>query len=137
MLIEGIDYRRSRGVDDNPLFRQYITLRPHSVTSARLGLRVEIEPGYFWDGPSGLGLVSEDDFALFRASLFHDALYEPEGMVRVECDQPVTKRLADSLFFEIARQDRASWLHLLAAWLAFKTAAWAFWEDRTFPQIGD
>lgn len=137
MLIEGRDYRRAAGVDDNVFTREYILLRPHSYHSADLGVLVRVDAGYEWDGPTGYPMVADDDFRVMRASLFHDALYEPMGRVRVACDRPVTKRMADDLFHEIAKADGALWITRFLCWAGIKLGGRFFWEDRAFPKIGD
>lgn len=137
MLTEGVDYEHIAGLDAVPVGRSYATLREMTYASEALNIAVTVEAGFEFDGPTGMPLIlGRWSRRCMRASLFHDGLYEPQGLVTVDCNRPLTRGLADKLFHEIAKRDGAPWLHRILAKTLIRWVGGRFWEDDNFNPAG-
>lgn len=80
-----------------------------------------IRTGYAWDGASGPAV---DTPTILRGSLVHDALYQ---LIRLGLVEPAYRRLADTIFLEICREDgmstiRRFWVFRAVRWFGGRSA---------------
>lgn len=130
MLAEGLDYERHGGLNAVPVGRSYVTLRNLSYTSEALGLSITVREGFEFDGPTGMPLLLRRwSWRFMRASLFHDGLYEPQGLVVVTGPEKLRRGVADALFMEIAKQDGAPRVHAFLAKTLIRWFGGRLFED--------